>query len=192
MAAASKQARAADVRGIDRLIAQIHERDAALGSKRPDVVSALLGSVEEQLDTARRLQLARDHWAVRVPVLQQYRAALRPTLDRFDLLKPSLENIRALAGSAPSALASVDQLTRQILKAIARIKAPEELQPAHALLVSAAHLAVSAAAARREAVQAADMTRAWDASSAAAGSLMLSARARDEIQALLRLPQIPQ
>ncbi len=34
------------------------------------------------------------------------------------------------------------------------------------------------------------MTRAWDASSAAAGALMLGARARADIQALLRPPQL--
>ncbi len=37
---------------------------------------------------------------------------------------------------------------------------------------------------------AADMTRAWDASSAAAGALMLGTKARTDIQALLRLPQL--
>jgi len=43
---------------------------------------------------------------------------------------------------------------------------------------------------RREAVLASDMTRAWDASSAAAGALMLAARARADIQSALRLPQL--
>jgi hypothetical protein len=34
------------------------------------------------------------------------------------------------------------------------------------------------------------MTRAWDASSAAAGALMLGARARTDIQSLLKPPQL--
>jgi hypothetical protein len=37
---------------------------------------------------------------------------------------------------------------------------------------------------------ASDMTRAWDASSAAAGALMLEARAQSDIQNLLKLPQL--
>jgi hypothetical protein len=192
MAAAVKEARAADVRGIERLLTEIHDRDTALGASRSDVVSALIESVQEQLDAARRLQLARDHWAVRLPALRRYRTALRATFDRFDLLKPSLENIRALAGSTSSTLASVERLTGQILRTLTRIKAPEELQPAHALLASAAQLAGNAATTRREAARAANMAQAWDASSAAAGSLMLSAHARDEIHALLRLPQLHQ
>lgn len=42
-----------------------------------------------------------------------------------------------------------------------------------------------------EATLAGDMTRAWDASSAAAGAIMLGAKARSDIQALLRRPQLP-
>ena len=67
---------------------------------------------------------------------------------------------------------------------------PEELAAAHALLMSAVQLANSAASIRREATIAGDMTRAWDASSAAAGALMLGAKARTDIQSLLRLPQL--
>ncbi len=70
------------------------------------------------------------------------------------------------------------------------IHPPEELVAAHALLISAAQLAATAAAIRREATLAGSMTRAWDASSAAAGALMLGARARTDIQSLLKPPQL--
>ena len=43
---------------------------------------------------------------------------------------------------------------------------------------------------RRQAASSGDLARAWDASSAAAGALMLSARARTEIQSLLRPPEL--
>jgi hypothetical protein len=51
-------------------------------------------------------------------------------------------------------------------------------------------LAGNAAQIRREAALAGDMARAWDASSAAAGALMLGAKARTDILAALRLPQL--
>jgi hypothetical protein len=51
-------------------------------------------------------------------------------------------------------------------------------------------LAQTAARLRREAALTGDMARAWDASSAAAGSLMLSERVRTEIQSAFRLPQL--
>jgi hypothetical protein len=50
---------------------------------------------------------------------------------------------------------------------------------------------LNAANIRREAALAADITRAWDASAAAAGSLMLADRARNEIQQALSFPQLP-
>jgi hypothetical protein len=78
----------------------------------------------------------------------------------------------------------------QIMKLASAIAPPQEVAAAHALLISAVQLASSAAEIRREAALAADMTRAWDASSAAAGSLMLDAKARADIQTLLRVPQL--
>ena len=192
LAQAAIGARAADVRGIERLLTQISAKDRAFGAKRPDVVNALVESVQVHLDAARRLQLARERWVIRVPAFRRYRTSLRTTLERFAELRPSLEDIRALAGSTPTTLASIERLAGQILRTVSRIKPPEELRPAHALLVSAAQLAQSAADIRREAARTANITKAWDASSAAAGALMLSARGRTEIQMLLRLPQLPQ
>ena len=51
-------------------------------------------------------------------------------------------------------------------------------------------LAGNAGQIRREATLAEDIARAWDASSAAAGALMLGARARTDMQSLLRPPQL--
>jgi hypothetical protein len=73
---------------------------------------------------------------------------------------------------------------------IAAIVPPEELAASHALMLSAAQLASSAVNVRREAAMANDMTGAWNASSAAAGALMLGARARSDIVSGLRPPQL--
>jgi hypothetical protein len=67
---------------------------------------------------------------------------------------------------------------------------PEDLAAAHALLISAVQMAGNAAKIRREAALAGDMTRAWNASSAAAGALMLEAKARADIEAIMRPPQV--
>jgi hypothetical protein len=74
---------------------------------------------------------------------------------------------------------------------IAVIAPPAELQSTHALFVSAVNLSGNAARIRRQATLAADVPRAWDAASAAAGALMLAARFRSEIEAALKLPQLP-
>jgi hypothetical protein len=188
---ADQRARAADVLGLQRLVVQVHARDEALGAKRPEVVNALVDSVDASLDTARRLRLARDQWDLRAAAYRNYRLAMSLSLTRFSLLKPLLENIKALAGSGPAALASVQRLSGQILKSASAISPPDELRASHALLVSAAQLANSAADIRREAALAGDIARAWDASAAAAGSLMLTDRAKGELRNTMRFPQLP-
>ena len=180
----------ADVRGLERLVRTVQQRDRLLGERRPEALNALLAVVEEKLDAARRLQLARDRWQMRAPVLYEYRAAIRQPMDLFAQLKPSLEAIRALSGSSAESLATIERLSARIVMLASAIVPPEELAAAHALLMSAVQLATSAASIRREATIAGDMTRAWDASSAAAGALMLGAKARTDIQSLLRLPQL--
>ena len=186
---ADQRARAADVRGVERVIARVFQRDFALGGRRPDAVNSLVRAVEEKLDAARRLRLARDKWALRAPVLASYRAAIGRPMDMFNLLRPALEDIKSLSGSSPSALARIDRLVAGIVLRASAISPPEELSAAHAVFMSAAYLAENAARIRREASLAGSIERAWDASSAAAGALMLGTKSRTDIQEQLRLPR---
>ena len=119
-----------------------------------------------------------------------YRLAIRTPMDLFAGLKAPLEDIKELAGSPPGSLAMLQRSAARIATLIAAVVPPEEVTAAHALLLSAVQLAGNAAQIRREAALAGDMARAWDASSAAAGALMLGAKARTDILAALRLPQL--
>ena len=94
-----------------------------------------------------------------------------------------------MSGSTPAALARIDRLVAWIVKRASAISPPEELSASHAVFVSAAYLAENAARIRREAALAGSIERAWDASSAAAGALMLGAKSRTDIQELLRQPR---
>src|SRR5262249_15831718 len=142
-------------------------------------------------DAARRLQLARDRWALQMPEFRRYRKEIADSLQQLVDLKPALEDIKALAGSGPDALGFILQRTEKVLAVAATILPPDDLREAHGLLLSAAQLASNAAKIRREAALTGNMTRAWDASSAAAGALMLAQRAQTEIQKPFRLPQLP-
>jgi hypothetical protein len=106
----------------------------------------------------------------------------------FGQLQPWLQDIKALAGSTPGSLTGIERLVERLVTLVSGITPPEEFQAAQSLLISAAHLAQNAARIRRDATLANDIARAWDASSAAAGALMLGARATQEIQTLLRPP----
>jgi hypothetical protein len=190
MALAGWRAKQADVRGIERVLTGIQRRDALLGNKRPEAVNSLIDAVRAKLDAARQLQLARDRYALRAPMLAQYRVAIGAPMDLFAQLKPALESVKELSGSGPSMLVNLHLIASRVVQRASAIQPPEELAAAHALLISAAQLAATAATIRREAALASSMTRAWDASSAAAGALMLGVRARTDIQSLLKPPQL--
>ena len=190
MATANYRARVVDVRGLERLLRSIPQRDAALGAKRPEAVISLVEAVQAKLDLARQVQLARDRWALRAPEYRQYRVAIRTPLDLFSRLTPSLEDIKALSGSSPGALTATQRAVSRIVKLASAVTPPEDLAASHALLISAVQMAGTAVQIRREAALAGDMTRAWNASSAAAGALMLGAKARADIQAIMRPPQV--
>lgn len=189
MRQADLHARNADVRGVERVLARVFQRDYALGAMRPEAVNALVRAVEEKLDAARRLRLARDRWALRAPDFARYRAAISRPLDIFAMLQPSLEDIKALSGSSPIVLDRIERLVAWVVQQASAISPPEEVSGSHAVFVSAAHLAANAARIRREATLAGSIERAWDASSAAAGALMLGAKSRTDIREQLRLPR---
>jgi hypothetical protein len=188
---AEARARIGDVRGITRLVERLRRDDAALGRQRPDAINGAIAALEAQLDVARKLRLARDHWALRAPVLRQYGERMTTPLDILRSLEEPLQDIRELAGSTEAALAVIERQVARVSKLMATIAPPEECQTAHAVLVSAASLAGNAAKIRHEATLSADFSRARDAASAAAGALMLIAKARTEILAVFRPPQLP-
>lgn len=187
---ATARARMADVRGVQRVIGRIRANDKLLGSRRPETVVSIEAAVEAQLEEARRLRLERDRWSLRAPELRAYRYAVAGALDRLQRMTPLLESIKALTGSGPDALGSILRSTAQMKTSLQNVQVPEELREVHAFLSGAVQLAESAATVRREATITGNMARAWDASSAAAGALMLAGRARDGIALALRPPQL--
>ncbi len=185
---AEQRARVGDVRAIQNVLKQLPADDKRLGGKRPEALASLVGAVQEQLDAAQRMRLARDRWLLKSDDYKRYNTAVATHLQRLQALKPALEDIKSLAGSTPAALQQIQQMSSQILAGVSTVLPPEDLRSAHALLVSAAQLADSAARIRREAALSGDIARAWDASSAAAGALMLTTRAAADIQAMLKPP----
>jgi hypothetical protein len=188
---ANVRARNADVRGIRRVLDSLRSNDEAMGRKRPDAVKSAVAAVEAQLDAARRLRLARDRWALRAEALREYDAVMGAPLLIFRNLQGPLEDIKELAGSSQASLTFVERQVKRVLDLIETIVPPPECKNAHTLLISAAHLAQNAAKIRREAVISGEIARAWDASSAAAGALMLSARAAMDLKVSIQPPQLP-
>jgi hypothetical protein len=190
MKRATEAAARADVRGVERVLANVVRRDAQLGRKRPEEITALIDQVRIHLDAARRLRLARDQWHERVSSFRAYKKNIAPVLATLVRAQQSLDDIKQLAGSEAAALLGLADRLATDAKALNVVSVPEELKPAHALLVSAINLAGTAVKTRRQAAVTGELQLAWDASSAAAGSMMLFTKAQEDMEAAVRLPEI--
>lgn len=187
---ATTAAARADVKAVEGVLGRVRRRDAQLGGRRPDEINALIVGVREQLEAARRLRLMRDQWAERIPVYRAYQTAVAPIVHTLTRAQTNLDDIKRLAGPPAVVLASLVNTLDLSEKMLAHIATPDELKPAHALLTTALALAANAVKTRRLAVASGDLRSAWDASSAAAGAMMLFARSRADMEAIVKLPQI--
>jgi hypothetical protein len=186
---AARAARA-DVLGVQRIIRDVLSADDRLGRRRPQETAALLATLDTHLDAARRLRLARDSWSLRAGVLERYRSQVQAAIEPFVQSVRWVEAIRELAGPPLRSLASLEARMSAAKKILASLQPPREVEAGHSLLGSAVNLAARAAAARRNAISSTDMSIAWEASSAAAGALLMFERAVDEINRQTAFPRI--
>jgi len=178
------------VTGVERALSEVDREDGRLGGKRPEAVSALKTQLAAQLDAARDLRLRRDQWLVRRQVYRAYVDSVSAQVLQLVKAQSSLDAIRRLAGPSPGRLATLKELLDGGADRLQRMAAPEQLRAAHELLVTAWRFAENAAAARYTAVISGDLSTAWQASSAAAGSLLLLGRAQAELRSALEPPEL--
>jgi hypothetical protein len=189
-AVASRRAAQADVRSVERLIARVRHDDARLGQKRPARVAALLAALQDRLDAARRLQLARDQWSLKIVAFRNYRRAMTDPLRDLQQMSVGLDDIKRLAGPPAMTLPGMSSRTATVVQRLSTIVPPPDLAAVHALVQSAAQMAAQAIGTRMSAVSSGVMSQAWQASSAAAGALMLMARAKHDLDAALAPPAL--
>lgn len=179
----------ADPAAVEDLLTDALRRDERLGRKRPGEMSALVTALQSHLDAARRLRLAHDRWRSLYPVLRDYQRSVSEPVRQMNATVKSLEAIRRLTGPDPDALMSMRERLDRAGRAIARITPPADLVTTHDTLVSACQMAIRSVEMRERAIASGDMQTAWDASSAAAGAVMLLGQARQQIRAAVRPPE---
>jgi hypothetical protein len=184
---AAGQARVADV---ERVVNQVAKEDKRLGAQRPDMIQSLNASLQLQLDNARRLRLLRDQWQIRRTAYQNYQRVVGSELMQLVKIQPSLEAIRKLTGPAPSTLVTLRSRLAGGADRLQRLTVPPELQATHELLVSAWRFAQTAVNTRYDAVASGNVAVAWEASSSAAGALLMVARVRQDMRTLLDPPHL--
>jgi hypothetical protein len=190
LVAAMKSAARADVRGVERLRGTVLETDTRLGGRRPGEIAGLLAAVDTHLASARSMALAIDQWELRAPAAQKYRRSVNVVLRAIQRQTPALEDVRAQAGPAASKLKGVIDRWRKDGTRLDRVKPPQELVPVHALFRSAWEMGEQAFTLRLSAAASNDPARAQQASSAAAGALMLLTRAQADLDSALMRPTL--
>ena len=185
---ADDRVKRADVGGIEKLVASVLKTDDRLGRRRPQMTAALLATLDGRLDAARRLRLARDAWAIRRDALVDYQQRIRGAVDRLRRSVPGLEQIRQLSGPEPTMLPPLTARLTDAWKELKNARFPAEADAVHSMLVNAAQLAVRAASSRQLAITTSDMNKAWEASAAAAGALLMLERAQDDLRKLAAPP----
>jgi hypothetical protein len=188
LAEAARFAERADVRNLEKLRQQVRYRDAQLGGRRPDHVAGVVATLDAQLDGARRLRLAQDQWLLAEGRMRDYRRRTQPYLQALTDMRASLDDIKLLAGPDPQRLFPLARQLDRHARQLALLDPPPQLTSVHAALRSAFTLAENAVQLRRDAVEAADVELARQASAAASGALMLLERAREDLRQALEPP----
>ena len=183
---ATARAERGDVRGLQQIIARALSTDDRLGRQRPGEIAALLAALDARLDEAKRVQVAQRAWAARVHIFRDYHRAIAEPRERLAGFRRRLERIRARKESSTRNLQRIEIEATMALQELARVAPPPEMQSAHGLYQAALQMTRNAASIRRKALSSKDNTTlAWDASSAAAGALLLAERAAGEVNRLI-------
>jgi hypothetical protein len=188
VAEASLRAAGGDVRGVEKVLVDVARADGQLGHQRPDQMTALAATLQAKLDAARRLRLGRDQWVLRSAACEQYGDAAAIVFHDLDRSRRGLEDIKKLAGPGAKTLVTLAGRLGGDARRLAAVAPAEPASSIHALLASSLQLAVQAVDVRQQAVRSGDVSAAWNASAAAAGSLMLLDRARQEMDACRKPP----
>lgn len=183
---ADRYAAIGDVSAVERVVRSLLRQDDRLGQRRPQEIAAALATLDARLDAARQERLVRDHRAARAAALAAYRRAIAEPLATMRREKSALDDIRRLAGPPSARLTALWNVLATAQRALDSVTVPEEVTPAHSLLKSALQLAMRAAAGRQQAVLTSDMKTAQEASSAAAGAIMLFDKASDDLKHVLQ------
>jgi hypothetical protein len=183
--AGDRYAAVGDVTSVERTIRILLKQDDKLGQRRPEQMAAVLATLDARLDAARQERLARDNRAARATVLAQYRKDIAEPLAIMRREKSALDEVRRLAGPSGARLDELAGAMKRALRLLDAIRVPDEVTAAHSLLKNAIQLAARAADSRQRAVLTRSMQTAQDASSAAAGALLLFDKAAADLRILL-------
>jgi hypothetical protein len=187
---ATEYANRAAIADIEKLAGRVVKEDAKLGQKRPEVIASVNGAVQKQLLAARQLRLLRDQWLLRQSSYRAYQRSISSQMVLLVKSQPMLDAIRRLDGPPPDRLLTLRGQLSGGAERLERVRTPDYLRGTHDLLIGTWRFADNATRARVRAIEGGDAAAAWEASSAAAGALMMLARVQSEIRTLIEPPKL--
>ena len=187
---AGEAKRRGDLDGVTQALTSLRARDAALGHRRPQLVSALMVELEATLASVRTYREALDHYALVRRSLLDYERAIRPVTSGFDGLGPIVLAIRDIRFTAYDRLVRATGRVKSLIAATELVSPPPDLADVHATMLSALRMAEHAVARRRLSVAIQSQPVGEEASSAAAGALLLAGQAHEQLVARLYPPKI--
>lgn len=187
---ADQARRRADVSGVEAAITALTAGDRDLGSRRRHNVDALLAELAEVLAATRAHREALDRYARVRNSLLQYERTVRPITSGLDGLTPILNALRDVKYTAYERLVRTTARIAAFRTSLEAVSPPTDLADVHATIDSALKMASHAVARRRLAMAVMSETIDREASSAAAGALMLYGLAREQLVSRLYPPKI--
>jgi hypothetical protein len=194
--AADVRARAGEARkrgdpdAVSRTIETLRTRDQELGGRRPTLVSTLMAELEALLSSVRTYRAAMDRYVAVRRSLLAYERQVRPMMSGLDGLVPVLAAVRDVRFTAYERLERAGGRLKTLIEAMQTVTPPDDLADVHATLLSAMRMADHACARRRLSVAIRSRVVAEEASSGAAGAMLLAAQAREQLVARLYPPKI--
>ena len=178
------------MQGVEAAITALKTGDRDLGSRRRQSVDALLVELASVLDATRTHRAALDRYAHVRGSLLQYERTVRPVMSGLDGLTPVFTALREMHYMAYDRLLQTTGRIAAFRTSLDAIAPPADLADVHATLDSALKMASYAVGRRRLAMSIMSEVIDKEASSAAAGALMLSGLAREQLIARLYPPKI--
>jgi hypothetical protein len=179
-----------DADALSSVLSALEARNAELGNRRPVIMQTLTSEIEAMLASTRTYRAALEHYTAVRGSLLAYERAIRPTTIGFDGLVPVFNAIRDIKYTAYERLERAGSRLKELIVTLDAIAPPPDLVDVQATLASALRMADHACDRRRLSIALRSQVIAEEASSAAAGAMLLAGQARDQLVARLYPPKI--
>jgi len=181
IARADVAVRSGRVSQVQRLVAEVHQRDQKLGVRRPREMAALGRRLDIELQQAREQQAAFARWTSTKSQLLAYEVRLRKVFDGWVAHRLVLHDVRAETTGRASALDGAVRRFAALDATLASMQPLPEVRDVHAVLRSAVQMARQGLILGQRVAVARNAEVSRNASSAVAGAELLLEQGRSEL-----------